>query len=75
MPNAEYVIHAKSPEQQLTELAIQSLQGYFRSHPPTSDRAAQVQRLIAEEGWQNRTAQKPFHIEYQVHNGKVVKQQ
>jgi beta-barrel assembly-enhancing protease len=71
--HSEYVIHAKSPEQELSELAIQSLQGYFRSHPATSDRAAQVQRLIAEEGWQNRTAEKPFHVEYQVHNGKIVK--
>ena len=71
--HSEYVIHAKSPEQELSEIAIQSLQGYFRSHPATSDRAAQVQRLIAEEGWQNRTAEKPFHVEYQVHNGKIVK--
>jgi predicted Zn-dependent protease len=71
--HAEYVIHAKSPEQELSEIAIQSLQGYFRSHPATSDRVAQVQRLIAEEGWHSRTAQKPFHVEYQVHNGQVVK--
>ena len=71
--HSEYVIHAKSPEQELSELAIQSLQGYFRSHPATSDRAAQVHRLIAEEGWQNRTAEKPFNVEYQVHNRKIVK--
>jgi predicted Zn-dependent protease len=72
---AEYVIHAKTPEQELSQLAIQSLEGYFRSHPATSDRIAQVQRLIAEEGWQARTTQKPFRVEYQVHNGKIVKQQ
>ena len=71
--HAEYVIHAKSPEQELSELAIQSLEGYFRSHPATSDRLAQAQRLIAEEGWHNGTAQKPFHVEYQVHNGQIVK--
>src|SRR5258707_13488415 len=29
----EYVIHAQSPDQELSELAIQSLSGYFRSHP------------------------------------------
>ena len=29
----EYVIHARSPEQELSELAAQSLEGYFRSHP------------------------------------------
>jgi predicted Zn-dependent protease len=72
--HSEYVIHAKSPEQELSELAIQSLEGYFRSHPATSDRVAQVQRLIAEERWQDKTIQKPFHVEYQVHSGQLVKQ-
>lgn len=64
----EHVIHAKSPEQELSELTIQSLEGYFRSHPATSDRLAHVQRVIAEERWQNQTIQKPFYVEYAVHN-------
>lgn len=72
--HAEYLIHAKSPEQELSELAVQSLKGYFRSHPATSDRMAQVQRLIAEEHWQNRAVQKPFHVEYEVDNGELGKQ-
>ena len=72
--NSEYVIHAKTPEQELSQLAIQSLEGYFRSHPATSDRIAQVERLIAEERWQDRKAQKPFRVEYQVHNGEIVKE-
>jgi len=72
--HAEYVIHAKSPEQELSELAVQSLEGYFRSHPATSGRIAQVERVIAEEHWQDRTAQKPFHVEYEVHNGELAKQ-
>lgn len=70
---AEHVIHAKSPEQELSQLAIQSLEGYFRSHPATSDRLAQVQRVIAEEHWQNQTVQKPFYVEYAVHNGQPMK--
>jgi predicted Zn-dependent protease len=70
---AEHVIHAKSPEQELSQLAIQSLEGYFRSHPATPDRLAQVQRVIAEEHWQERTTQKPFYVEYAVHNGKPIK--
>ena len=65
--HAEYVIHAKSPEQELSELAIESLEGYFRSHPATSERIAQAERVIAEEGWQNRHSQKQFHVEYEVH--------
>jgi predicted Zn-dependent protease len=72
--HAEYMIYAKSPEQELSELAIESLEGYFRSHPPTSERIAQAERVIAEEGWQNRNYQKPFHVEYEVHNG-VLKQE
>lgn len=71
--HAEYVIHAKSPEQELSQLAVQSLEGYFRSHPATSDRIAQVERVIAEEHWQDRTDQKPFHVEYEVHSGELVK--
>jgi beta-barrel assembly-enhancing protease len=29
----EYIVQAETPEQELSELAIQSLEGYFRSHP------------------------------------------
>ena len=69
----EYVIHARNPEEELSQLAIQSLEGYFRSHPLPSERLAQANRLIAQEGWQNRSAQKPFRVEYEVQNGKFVK--
>lgn len=69
----EYVIHAKSPGEELSELAIQSLAGYFRSHPLPSERLDQIQRLIAEEHWQDRQTQKQFHVEYEVHNGQYVK--
>jgi len=64
----EYVIHAQTPEQELSELAVQSLEGYFRSHPQSSERLAQANALIAQEGWQDRKAQKPFHVEYEVHS-------
>jgi predicted Zn-dependent protease len=69
----EYVIHAQSPDQELTELAIQSLNGYFRSHPLPSERLAQANRLIAEQHWEDRKTQKPFRVEYEVHNGQFVK--
>ena len=69
----EYVIHARSPEEELSQLAIQSLEGYFRSHPLPSERLAQAKSMIAENGWQNQTAQKPFRVEYEVQNGKYVK--
>jgi predicted Zn-dependent protease len=69
----EYVIHAQSPDQEISELAIQSLTGYFRSHPLPSERLAQARRLIAEEHWEDRKTQRPFRVEYEVHNGEYVK--
>jgi len=69
----EYVIHAQSPDQELTELAIQSLNGYFRSHPLPSERLAQAKGIIAEQHWEDRKTQKPFRVEYEVHNGEYVK--
>jgi predicted Zn-dependent protease len=69
----EYVIHAESPEEELSQLAIQSLEGYFRSHPQSSERLAQANSVIVQEGWQDRKTQKPFRVEYEVHNGKFVK--
>jgi beta-barrel assembly-enhancing protease len=69
----EYVIQAESPEQELSELAIQSLLGYFRSHPQPSERLAQANNLIAHERWEERKAQRPFRVEYEVHNGEFVK--
>jgi len=59
----EYVIHAQTPQEELSQLAIESLMGYFRSHPLPSERLTQAQRLIAEESWQGLRVQKPFHFE------------
>jgi beta-barrel assembly-enhancing protease len=69
----EYIIHAQTPEQELFDLAIQSLEGYFRSHPQPSERIAQANSLIVQEGWQDRRVQKPFRIESEVHNGEHTK--
>jgi predicted Zn-dependent protease len=69
----EYVIHARSPEQELSQLALQSLSGYFRSHPEPSERLAQANNVIAQEHWQERKAQKPFRVEYEVQSGKYVR--
>jgi predicted Zn-dependent protease len=69
----EYVIHARSPDEELSQLAIQSLNGYFRSHPLPSERLAQAESSIAENHWEGRKTQKPFRVEYEVHNGEYVK--
>jgi len=71
--HSEYVIHARSPEEELSQLAIQSLEGYFRSHPLPSERLAQANAVIAHEGWQDRKKQKPFRVEYEVQNGEYLK--
>jgi beta-barrel assembly-enhancing protease len=63
----EYVIHAQSPEQELSQLAIQSVEGYFRAHPPASERLERAQAEIRQNHWQRLVFQKPFHIEYEVH--------
>ncbi|HYS23419.1 MAG TPA: M48 family metalloprotease [Candidatus Eisenbacteria bacterium] len=67
----EYVIHAQSPDQELSELAIQSLNGYFRSHPLPSERLAQANRLIAQEHWETRKEQKPFRVETKFTTGNT----
>ena len=58
----EYLIHAQSPEEELSELAIQSLKGYFRSHPQPAERLAQANILIAQANWPQHKAQRPFRI-------------
>jgi predicted Zn-dependent protease len=68
----EYVIHAESPDEELSQLAVQSLTGYFRSHPLPSERLAQANRIIAQEHWEARKEKKPFRVEYEVHNGEFV---
>jgi len=69
----EYVIHAESPEQELSQLAIASLGGYFRSHPLPSERLAQAQSLIAEQHWQKLIPQKPFHVETEKSEWRTVR--
>jgi predicted Zn-dependent protease len=65
----EYVVHASTPQQELSQLAIQSISGYFRSHPLPSERIAQINALIAQNHWQSRKQLKPFRIEYEVKSG------
>ena len=48
----EYQARAKSPEEELSDVAQQTIEGYFRSHPLPSERIAQVQKLIASEHWE-----------------------
>jgi predicted Zn-dependent protease len=42
---------ASNPGEELSQVAQQALEGYFRSHPLPAERIAQVQNLIATEHW------------------------
>jgi predicted Zn-dependent protease len=50
----EYQDQVKTPQEELSQLALQTLEGYFRSHPLPSERIAQIQKVIASEGWSPR---------------------
>jgi len=38
-----------TPSEELGRLAADAIEGYFRSHPPTAERVAQIRRVIAED--------------------------
>jgi predicted Zn-dependent protease len=65
----EYVIHAETPTEELNQLAIDGLMGYFRSHPLPSERLAQAKEIIAQDHLDTRQPLKPFHLEYEVTSG------
>ena len=44
----EYVSRSQTPADALTQLAIESLAGYFRSHPQPSERLSRLNDLISE---------------------------
>jgi predicted Zn-dependent protease len=46
----EYVTQANTPVDELSQVAIEGLQGYFRSHPLPEERLEQVKEVIAEDG-------------------------
>ena len=46
---------AKTPQEEVSRLTLETLEGYFRSHPLPSERIAQIQKLIASEGWPMRS--------------------
>jgi predicted Zn-dependent protease len=47
----EYQTKAKTPQEELSRVAQQTLEGYFRSHPLPTERIAQIQKMISSEGW------------------------
>lgn len=64
----EYVIHAETPTDELSQVAIDGLTGYFRSHPLPSERLQQINEVIAEDRMKNKPLTQ-FHVEYEVTSG------
>lgn len=50
----EYVQKAESPQEELSQIAIDTIAGYFRSHPLPQERERQIEQLIASEKWPSR---------------------
>ena len=51
-----------SPVEEVSRVAWDTLAGYFRSHPPSAERAAQIRRLIQERQWEGLTRQRPLEV-------------
>jgi beta-barrel assembly-enhancing protease len=68
----EYAVKAKSPDEELAQVAEQTLEGYFRSHPLPSERIAQIRKLIASEGWPPR-AERDLAVAYIFWTAKAQK--
>jgi predicted Zn-dependent protease len=60
----EYVIHAETPPEELSQVAVEGLEGYFRTHPLPSERLAQATAVIAQDGLDLRKAETPLGGEY-----------
>ena len=63
----EYVIHADTPTGELSQLAIEGLMGYLRSHPLASERLARVNALVIEEHLSPNQPITPLQIGRQTH--------
>ena len=53
-----------SPQDEAGRLIWSTIEGYFRTHPSTEDRVAQLKRMIADEHWDNLTKEEPFRLGY-----------
>ena len=60
----EYVKRAKSPQEELSQVAIQTIAGYFRSHPLPSERIEQIRKLIAENNWSGLNHERDLEVAY-----------
>jgi predicted Zn-dependent protease len=62
----EYVIHAETPTGELSQLAVEGLTGYFRTHPLPSERREQIDEVISQDRMPVNRPLTPFHVSYEV---------
>lgn len=62
----DYVTQSKTPAGEMSRLAVEGLEGYFRSHPLPSERLAQAQAVIADDRLPMDRSVRPFRVEYEV---------
>jgi predicted Zn-dependent protease len=58
----DYSSPAKTPGQELSQVAHQSLAGYFRSHPPAQERIDQIRGMITDNHWENLTSEQSLEV-------------
>jgi predicted Zn-dependent protease len=46
-----YVLKASTPDEEMSQVAIEGILGYFRSHPLPEEREAQIKRIMAANNW------------------------
>ena len=64
----EYIMHAETPADELGQVAIDGLAGYFRSHPLPSERLQKINEVIALDHLKNEPLTH-FYVEYEVTSG------
>jgi predicted Zn-dependent protease len=53
-----------NPEEEVSRVVLDSISGYFRSHPPSADRVQQVQQMIATEHFAAHEQERPLETAY-----------
>jgi predicted Zn-dependent protease len=51
---------AATPQEEAARVALGTLSGYFQSHPYADERAAQIRKMIASEGWGDKVNERPL---------------
>jgi predicted Zn-dependent protease len=57
-----YVVQARTPQGEISQVALETLHGYFRSHPLPEQRKQQVEAMIRRLSWTKRTELRPLEV-------------